>query len=247
MTFKAPGISGGSGFSNLARFGTGQFRVSITKHGFFDRQAIKDALKYMNMHALSRASLQVRRYAQKSIKKRGAARSPSKIEVLHEGVPLSKLVEMPGIAPRTKGMLIKKLRELKEREGSKPGTPPFTHVDGGHMLGFRRNIYNAWDSSSQSAVAGPMMRGEVPGLPALHEFGLSKTLRAYLYRSRTPSKTPLIRYFDEALPPTSPLWLRMKRRKRVGYPKRPFMRPALAKAIQRGDIARHFRNTFGSS
>lgn len=247
MSFLAPGITGGSGFSNLAKSATGQFRVSITKHGFFDRQAIKDALKYMNMHALSRASLQVRRYAQKSIKKRGAARALSKIEILHENTPLSKLVEMPGLAPRTKGMLIKKLRELKERGGSKPGTPPFTHVDGGHMLGFRRNIYNAWDSSSQSAVAGPMMRGEVPTLPALHEFGLQKTLRAYLYQGRTPSKSPMIRYFPEEQPPKSRLWLRMKRRKRVGYPKRPFMRPALVRAIQKGDIARHFRNSFGSS
>lgn len=245
MSFRAPGITGGSGFSDLARHGTGQFRVSITRHMFFDRQAIKDALKYMNMHALSRASLQVRRNAQKSIKKRGAARAPSKIEVLHEDTPLSKLVEMPGLPSRTKGMLIKKLRELKERPGSKPGTPPFTHVDGGHMLGFRRNIYNAWDSSSQSAVAGPMMRGEVPTLPALHEFGLNKTLRAYLYKGRTPSKTPLIKWFDEEIPPKSPLWIKMKRRRRVPYPKRPFMRPALAKAIQRGDIARHFRNSFG--
>jgi hypothetical protein len=245
MSFRAPGISGGSGFSNLARFGTGQFRVSITKHGFFDRRAVQDALKYMNFHGLSRASLAVRRIAMKSIKQKGHARPKTKIEKLNVGMTLSELVNSPGIPSRTKGMLIRKLAEIQFRPPSQPGTPPNTHTDFSHMLGFRRNIYNAWDSSTQSAVAGPMDRGEQPGMPALHEFGRSKTLRAYMYLGRTPSKSPLVKWWDEGLAPKSPLWKKMKRRKQVKYPKRPFMRPALTKAIQRGDIARHFRNSFG--
>lgn len=241
---KLPGITGGSGFSNMGNYRTGGFRVSVTKHMFFDRQAVKDALRYMNFYGLSRASLAVRRNAMKSIKQKGHARPPTKVETLNQEVPLHQLVTQANLPPRTKGLWIKKLREIQTRPPSPPGTPPFTHTDFGHMLGFRRNIYNAFDSSTQSAVAGPMERGDQPLLPALHEFGRNKILRAYMYQGRTPSKTPLVRWFDEGIPQPA-YWVKMKKRKRVKYPKRAFMRPAMQKAIQSGQIAKAFRNTFG--
>jgi hypothetical protein len=245
MKFRMPAISGGTGFSNLESFRTGSFRVTLTKHTFFDRAAVKDALRYMNFYGLSRASLAVRRNAMKSIKQKGHARPPSKIENLNRGMTLGELIEKPGLPARTKGMLIRKLQEIKFPKPSPAGTPPFTHVEFGHMLGFRRNVYNAWDPGTQSAIAGPMQRGDSPFLPALHEFGRSKTLRAYLYLGRTPSHRPLIRWQEEGQAPKSPLWQRMKRRKRVKYPKRAFMRPAMEKAVKTGQIAKAFRGTFG--
>jgi hypothetical protein len=225
-------------------YSTGRLDVVVRTNMFFDRQAVKDALRYMNFHALSRGSLAVRRIAQKSIKKRGAARPPTKIETLNGEVPLSRLADMPGLPPRTRGALIRKLREIKTRPPSAAGTPPHTHVASSHMLGFRRNLYNAFDSDTQSAVIGPMPKGDFPRIPQLHEYGGNRTLQGWMYQSAN-MRVPLVRFLPEGETPNSPLWKRMKQRKNSRYPARPFMNPALRKAIQTGKIAAAFKNAFG--
>lgn len=229
---------------NPSAYATGRVDVIVRTNMFFDRAAVKDALRYMNFFGLSRGSLAIRRIAQKSIKQRGHARPPTKIENLNSAVPLSQLADMPGLPPRTKGALIRKLRQIQTRSPSAAGTPPFTHVPSSHMLGFRRNLYNAFDSNTQSAVVGPSQKGEQWRIPELHEHGGNRTLQGWMYQSKNFT-VPLVRFLPEGETPGSPLWKRMKRRKERRYPARPFMRPALKKAIQTGKIAAAFKNSFG--
>lgn len=242
MAFRMPAIRSPAGFGNLANFATGQSVATVYTRMFFDRQAVKDALRYMNFHGLSRASLAVRRIAQKSIKQRGHARPPTKIEQLNVGVPLSQLIQSGNLPPRTRGALVRKYREILERPASQPGTPPHTHVPSSVMVGFRRNIYNAWDSNTQSAVVGPSKKGKKWILPARHEFGLPVKLRHFMWH--LPGRRPLMKWFDED-DDVGPHWLPTNERRRVLFPPRPFLRPALQRAVASGKVARAFRQTFG--
>lgn len=242
MAFRVPGIRSPAGFGNLANFATSNSVATVYTRMFFDRQAIKDALRYMNFHGLSRASLAVRRIAQKSIKQKGHARPLTRVEKLNSSIPLSQLVSTAGLPPRTRGMLINKLREIKERPPSLPGTPPHTHVPIGHMLGLRRNLYNAWDANSHSAIVGPSKKGELWMIPSRHEYGLPAVMRRFMWH-RT-GREPLVRWQDDELPPF-PHWIPTRETKRVKYPRRPYLRPALERGVASGKVARAFRQTFG--
>jgi hypothetical protein len=243
MAFRVPAITQRA-FGNPSAYTTGRVDIIVRTHMFFDRQAVKDALRYMNYHGLWRASVAVRRIAQKSIKQKGLAKPLPKIATLNQGVPLNTLINSPAISSRAKGALIKRIQEIQNPKGSPAGTPPFTHVPGGHMLGFRRNLYNAFDSNTQSAVIGPSKKGKQWSIPGLHEFGGVKRLRAWMYRSKW-MKEPLVKWFPEEEAPESSLWVPMKKTRAMHYPKRPFMNPALKKAIQSGKVAAAFRNSFG--
>lgn len=241
MPFKVPSIRSPKGFSGASGVSTGSVRIAVRTDMFFDRQAIRDATRYMNFHGLSRGSLVVRRIAQKSIKQRGAARPKPKI--MTPGVSINALLARPDLAPRTRGALVKRLKEIQTPQGSPAGTPPFTHVPSTHMLGFRRNMYNGFDSQTQSAVAGPMQKGERWILPARHELGLPVTLRAWFFLGK--GRGGIVKWLDESVIDTYPGWTPTSKRKRIAYPKRPFMRPALERAASSGKLRQAFRNSFG--
>jgi len=221
----------------------------VTVNAFFDRAAVKNALTKAEYHAFSRAGLLVRRTAKESIKKKGLARPQLKVMKTYPGLDLTSLSRLLD-GPRSSGGFIRKqdrrkvierIRELKTRPPSAPGTPPHTHVPGGHMLGFRRNLYNAYDRSTHSAVVGPSRKGAEWFIPQLHEYGGSKRLKGYVWKPKYARYTkPIIRWVSERENPGSQ-WAPIGQTRTFRYPARPFMRPALAKC--RGRLAALFRNT----
>lgn len=223
----------------------------ITVNTFFDRAAVKNALTKAEYHAFSRAGLLVRRTAKESIRKMGLAKPMLKVMKTYPGLDLSMLARLePGrksrdgfITKRDRKRVIERIREIKTRPPSPAGTPPHTHVPGSHMLGFRRNLYNAYDRSTHSAVIGPSRKGAEWSIPQLHEYGGAKRLKAYVWKPKYKRYTkPIIRWVSERQNPGDG-WLPLNEKKVFTYPPRPFMRPALAKT--RDKIAALFRNTFG--
>jgi hypothetical protein len=239
---------------------------------FFDKAAVNSALNRMEKRALSRASLLVRRTAQKSIKKQGAAKRQLKVVGLNSGLKLSDVAKLPGMTSDRAGVrrdvqgrymrgsgamrsragviteadrrkVLERLREVRSRDASPAGSPPNTHVPSGHALGFRTNLYNAFDASTRSAVVGPLRRGSTWWLPQLHEFGGSGVLEAFALQPKRPSPTkpPLIMWVGQGTRLGS-MWMPLGQTRRVVYPPRPFMRPALAQNASK--IEDCFREAF---
>ena len=244
----------------------------IKKSMFYDRTSVINALSKSEFRFLSRASLLVRRNAQKSIKKMGNAKPPLAVAKANPGLTLEQLSKLPGAgtdrsstARDSKGRFLKgsgairsregliteadrrrvleRIREVQERPPSVPGTPPHTHVPFEHMLGFRRNLLNSFDSSSRSGLAGPAMRGE-QNLPQLHEFGGRLVLACYVWKPKwQPYKKPIIRWMSP-FTHAHPNWIPLGKTRSVHMPPRPFMRPALEKA--RPKFAQMYRDAFGT-
>lgn len=245
-------------------------RVKIDQ--FFDRKHVTDALTKGEHRALTRASLHVRRTAAKSITKMGLAKPRLRIMSSFPGMSLADVARLPGMTRETsasmrdsrgrflpgsgmrrtrdggitdveRARVIQRIQEIQTRPPSRPGSPPHTHVPHGMMLGFRRNLYNAFDSRTHSAVVGPEARGPRPQMPSLHEFGGSRRMLAYIWRPKyQPYRKPLLKWFpaDEEVGAS---WIPTGRSKLALYPPRPFMRPALEKS--RAFIAREFRDILG--
>jgi len=239
---RIPGVRSPRAFGAF-KASSGGVRVMLKTSMFFDRQAVKDATRHMNYWGLYKAAGIVRRYAMRSIKQRGHARPPSKIEQLNHEVPLRELVHAPGLPPRTRGMLVRKLREIRTRPPSAPGTPPHTHVPFSLMVGLKRNIQFGWDSATQSAVVGPSRKGKRWMIPAIHEHGMPVRLRQYMWHQ--PGRVPLVKWFDEVEEPRKSGWVPTKRVRLRRYPKRQYLFPALKKARDAGKIAEAFRDSFG--
>lgn len=100
---------------------------------------------------------------------------------------------------------------------SKPGEPPNRHSN--PLL--HRFTFYAFDPASRSVVVGPSRLGRSTA-PEVLEYGGSAV-----------SETPV---FD----PKKKTWRRARRR--VYVPARPFMRPALARAIAAGVVPGYYRN-----
>jgi len=245
-----------------------EVRVSM----FFDRSSVKNAMTKAEHKALSRASLLVRRTAQKSIRKMGMAKPKLAIMNAYSGMNLSQISRLPGasteragtardsrgrflkgsgarrsrdgrITERDRQKVIQRVREMKTKPPSAPGTPPHTHVPFGHMLGFRRNLYNAYDSQTHSAVVGPSKKGQDWQAPQLHEFGGSKRLVGYVWRPKYERyNKPIVRWVSPGTK-LGDQWIPLGKSKTSSYPPRPFMRPALEKS--RGRIAEMFRDILG--
>jgi hypothetical protein len=232
---------GGGLFPNP--FSGGGLSVSIHKSMFFDRSAVKNALTRMELRALSRGSLLIRRIAQKSIGRVGMAKPQLREMRANPGVPLAQILKSsPSLSKTRRQKIIERIREIKTREPSSPGSPPNTHVPFGHMLGFRRNIYNAYDAISHSGLAGPSRKGERWTIPQLHEYGGTQRLQAWMWRPRYDRYTkPIIRWATVGQRFGSD-WLRLPGQKDARYPPRPYMRPALEKAKPR--LAEMFRDQF---
>ena len=232
-------------------------RTYVTPSMFFDRAAVIGAMERGKHRALMKIGGKIRDYAVKSIKKRGKARPPLKLQrdlaelsIYENADPnnyLSVLHRHRDTLTRSQARAVtKRMLEiaLKRQDGSPPGTPPYTHVDPGHMLGFRRNIYFAYDVGRRSVVIGPQAKGNQPLLPALHEWGGAQTLLGYERLGRKaqplPPQLKVVVWFSSWARPNKRRWLATGDRRRVHYPARPFMRPALRKAIATGDIGRAF-------
>ena len=214
--------------------GSPRIAVTVSTKFFFDKREVMGALNRMEQYALSRSSLLVRRTAQKSITKMGAAKPKLKIETANPGALPSSLLRMQGLRKSTRRALEKRVVELKFRPASPPGTPPHTHVPYSHMLGFRRNLYNAVEPISlqrplKSAIVGPEKRGDDWRIPHLHEFGGRRTLHEFVYRPSLRWRTLVTKYVARG--DDDPNWEPTGRSKSATYPPRPFMLPALQKCL----------------
>jgi len=214
---------------------------------FFDRAAVKDAMSDGEYKALTKSSMKVKDIAKKSIKKKGMARLPFKVQENFPGAGINTLLASGAITARMHKTIV---REIRTPPASAPGSPPFTHTpySGGQAsyLGFRRNLWNYYDSQTHSAVVGPSKKGR--SLPYLHEFGGDLSLRTWVW---VPKYGAMRRPITMKLPmgqrprdtskwtPTSIIDSKV-------YPARPFMGPALQKAVTSGAIAKAFKNCMGN-
>lgn len=218
-------------------------RVSVK--AFFDRAEIKNALSEMQYKALSKGSMRIKDYARKSIKKMGRARPRLKVMRENPNLPLTTIAKMPGISNRTRTAVLNRIREIQRKPPSPPGTPPHTHVPFTHMLGFRRNLWNFFDITTESAVVGPSRKGRM--IPYLHEFGGTVQVKTWVWRPRWEGgmREPIVwRRAVGDKPSNASRWMVAPGTESVRYPERPYMYPALLRAIQRGDLAKAFGGQF---
>lgn len=240
-----------SGWNPFSAAMGGGFRIPsismrVSTSMFFDRAAVKSALSAMEFKALSKGSMRIKDYAKRSIRKMGAGRPPLRIMRDNPGVGLAALAARPTTGPRTRRTLEARIMEIQTRPPSPPGTPPHTHVPYSHMLGFRRNLWNYYDAQTQSAVVGPSRKGKM--LPFLHEFGGTQTLAVWVFRNRYPGGPVITRTGGIGDRPTnSALWQVSSQRRVVRYPERPFMFPAMMRAVTNGDLAKAFGGQFSVS
>jgi hypothetical protein len=228
----------------LPSFKLPQLPTHIKVDMFFDRSAVKNALSNMEYKGLTRSSLLVRRTAQKSIQKKGMAKPLLKEQKANPGMGLDAILRTQKLSVRRQSAIVERIREIKTRPPSSPGSPPNTHVPFGHMLGFRRNLYNAYDKTTHSAVVGPSMKGPQWTIPQLHEFGGGKTLTAWVWKPQYPRyRKPIIRWVAQGDTPGAG-WLPTGGKKRASYPPRPYMRPALDKS--RPQFAKFFEGAFSA-
>lgn len=216
--------------------------TTVSTRMFFDKAEVKAALTEMERHSLSRCSLLVRRTAQKSIKKVGSARPRLKVMRDNPGVPLKMLLKLPGISERSRRGVEGRIRELRYPPASPPGSPPYTHVPSSHMLGFRRNLYNGYDRTTQSAVVGPSKKGDQWTIPQLHEFGGWQKLKTWVWKPKYDNYWRPIVKMTTMQSDAGPKWQDTGRTEGVFYPARPFMRPALEKCLPR--LAYEFNGAF---
>ena len=216
---------------------------------FFDREAVQAAMSEMDLKALSKASMLVKDRARRIIKKRGLSRIPRTLQERYPGAGPTALQAMGVISPRARDVII---REVQFPPASPPGSPPFTHTPySGHQasfLGFRRNLWNYYDSQTHSAVAGPSKKGRM--LPYLHEFGGTVRLRTWVYIPQIKTKSGGMRRPITMKLPTGQRpnnithWRPMSRQIVTVYPARPFMKPAMDFCVANGSIARAFKGSF---
>jgi hypothetical protein len=118
---------------------------------------------------------------------------------------------------------------------SKPGTPPFARVGT-----LRDQLFFAYDPSTMSVIVGPVGLGKAE-VPALHEYGGSIAVEETLYSIRKAATARQAASFRrlvvEGKIKVKP---KPKRIRRLAYPARPYMGPALEIAADRGVIADEF-------
>jgi hypothetical protein len=221
---------------------------------FFDRAAIKAALSEMDLKALSKASLVVKDRAKRTIKKRGLARIPLRVQEKFPAAGVATLVNMGVRASTPRGnrkLGNRIIREVQRPPASPPGTPPHTHTPySGHQasyLGFRRNLWNFYDPQTHSAVVGPSKKGRM--IPYLHEFGGSVNLVTWVFIPQMTNRTmksPITMKLPTGQFPSDPsVWKPLSFGKTsVVYPARPFMAPAMRFCVANGSIAKAFAGQF---
>ena len=128
---------------------------------------------------------------------------------------------------------MKKPGKKKTGMASVPGHPPSNHTSGQSL----KSILFAFDTSSGSVIVGPVqfnssnptLTGMETTSPGLHERGESATIREYRYIPLA-ANSDSVKWSPAKKTGTykpRPRFLLEERQRRIKYPKRPFMRPAL--------------------
>lgn len=217
--------------------------TTVNVNMFFDRAAVKNALTEMEYKSLSKAGMLVKDAARRLIKPMGMARPKLVEQRANPGMRLSDILARTTNKKR-RAIMIQRIREIKTRPPSAPGTPPHTHVPYSHMLGFRRNLYNGYDKMTHSAVVGPSKKGAEWTIPKLHEFGGSKGLTQYVLVPKWPRYTkPIVKWVGMRDDPGEG-WVPTGESKTFRYPARPYMAPALRKCRPR--LAKLFEGAFSA-
>jgi len=190
--------------------------------------------------ALYRAGSVVMQIARRSIRRMGLARPRLQIMQENPGVPLRTLIADPATPRRTRNRLRQRLNEIGARPPSAPGTPPHTHTGI-----FRRGITYAYDQSTESVVIGQTLEGG-NWLAALHEFGGYQRMQGWAWIPRYPRYTRgIILWQREGRSPrNTSRWAPTGLRQTMLYPERPYMLPAMERAVASGRIAQEFAGRF---
>lgn len=174
---------------------------------FFDRLNVILAIEKARLKFLRNAGGFARKTARTSMKRKGKARKPPKNK---NGKAYAKWQE-----------------EILKQPVSPPGSPPFCHTDDAFVT--LKNILFAYDMSSGGVVVGPVglrhkylqsQGGRIP--PALHEYGGSSVIPEKQVTFGNGG-TKWIRRGRYARPD------QLTRNRKVTYPARPFMKPAIEK------------------
>lgn len=199
-----------------------------SKQFFFDRQAVIDRIGKDRAKFLRNVGRYVQRVARSSMKRRGKARKPP--------------ANMTGKAYQNW------LNEIQNQPASPPGKPPFVHTDSDFAT--LKNILFAM-SSTESVMVGPVgLRSS--NAPSLHEFGGSQTIGEKLvsftdetYSGPAGRDSSTGRFTKgEKTVVKGRRWVprgkrgvrpgQPTRKRRAGYPARPFIGPAVQKAASTG-------------
>lgn len=150
----------------------------------------------------------------------------------------SKIIRSP---MQKSGMLVRTIarRSIRRRKNkdlhSAPGQPPFSHVTG-KTPPFKM-IFSVPSRSGSRVVIGMVGFGSSKPAPETQEYG--RTVQGTFFPwSKTQRRSKKGRF------------LKRRRTKITGtfrVPSRPFMRPALAKAVQSGQLPTFWRNALGTS
>lgn len=173
---------------------------------FFDRDVVIRRLDKAAHRVLFRFGGKVRDTARKIQKKKGFARK--------------------GPAKQGSKAWQKWYAETKDRPASPPGQPPYAYSTNPSQT--LRKVLYGYDASRQSVVVGPDLIGNPSGttVPELHEHGGSKTI------TEVEIRPGVWRLTGSRRKPTDG---RKRRKRKVRYPKRPYMQPALDKNLPKLD------------
>lgn len=232
--------SGGLG-AGLSLGGGAPIPMRVDFRFFFDRPKVQNALSRMEHKALYKAGSVVMQLARRSITKKGMAKPKLKVQKENPNVTMRELIGREPPNSRNRRQLMKRLLEIQAKPASQPGTPPHTHTGI-----FRRDIVYAFDSGSSSVVIGQFMQGGA-WLASLHEFGGTEQLQGWAWVPRWSGsyRAGIIGYWRTGRRPrNTSRWAQTSFRKTAVYPARPYMRPAMDRAIASGRIAEQFRNRF---
>jgi hypothetical protein len=235
-----PNLGAGLSLNAGARIPAG-----INYEYFFDRSRVINAMSKAKRAALYKGGSVVMQIARRSIKRQGMARP--KLQVMNEN-PDQTIRDLIGMSEasgnrRQANQLRRRLLEIQAKAPSAPGTPPHTHRGN---LRDRPGIVYAYDPTSESVVVG-QGSPSIAWLAALHEFGGTEQMIGWAWIPRWPRsyRAGIIGYWRVGRSPKRlNRWEQTSFRENVPYPERPYMRPAFAKAISTGRIAKEFANRF---
>lgn len=232
-----------------------QIPCGVNVDYFFDRAAVRQALGEMKAKAFYQAGRVVFQLARRSIVRKGMARPKLKVMKTYSNMSLrsiSRLDLMKGsksqggkITESDRRKVLERIAQIKEQKPSSPGSPPFTHRGN---LRDKPGIVFALGESRESVVIGPMLvDANMTRIAYLHEFGGSQRMRAWMWVPRWPRsyRTGIVGHWPVgSRPAKGERWAMTETIGTFRYPARPYMRPAMMRAIESGRIAKEFENKF---
>jgi hypothetical protein len=219
--------------------------AGINYEYFFDRSRVINAMSKAKRAALYKGGSVVMQIARRSITRMGMARPKLKVMTENPDQSIRDLIGMSEASGnrRQANQLRERLLQIQARRPSDPGTPPHTHRGN---LRDRPGIVYAYDPTSESVVVG-QGSPSIAWLAALHEFGGTEQMIGWAWIPRWPRsyRAGIIGYWRVGRSPKRlNRWEQTSFRENIPYPERPYMRPAFAKAISTGRIAKEFANRF---